>query len=102
MLGPIFSGLSGLKNASRKMQDSANNIAKINNGGLKQSDANSDENKSKAGGFGTVRSGFLQGSNIDITEEIAGQIVSKAAFKANGNFSKANDEILGTILDIKY
>ena len=77
-------------------------IAKINNGGLKQSDANSDENKSKAGGFGTVRSGFLQGSNIDITEEIADQIVSKAAFKANGNFSKANDEILGTILDIKY
>ena len=102
MLGPIFSALSGLKDASKKMQDSANNIAKVNNGGLKQSDDNSIENKSESDGLGTVRSGFLKGSNVDITEGIADQIVSKAAFKANGNVIKANDEILGTILDIKY
>ena len=102
MLGPIFSGLSGLKNASRKMQDSANNIAKVNNGSLKKRDFNSVENNSEADGLATVRHSFLKGSNVSITEEIADQIVSKAAFKANGNFSKANDEILGTILDIKY
>ncbi len=54
-----------------------------------------------AGGLGTVRSGFLEGSNVDITEEIVDQIVSKAAFKANINVIKANDELLGTILDIK-
>ena len=53
------------------------------------------------GGLGTVRSGFLKGSNVDITEEIVDQIVSKAAFKANVNVIKANDELLGTILDIK-
>lgn len=53
------------------------------------------------GGLGTVRSGFLEGSNVDITEEIVDQIVAKAAFKANANVIKTNDEMLGTILDIK-
>ena len=53
------------------------------------------------GGLGTVQSGFLEGSNVDITEEIVDQIVSKAAFEANVNVIKANDEILGSILDIK-
>ena len=56
---------------------------------------------SGTGGLGTVRSGFLEGSNVDITEEIVDQIVSKAAFKANVNVIKANDEMMGTILDIK-
>ena len=53
------------------------------------------------GGRGTVLSGFLEGSNVDITEEIVDQIVAKAAFKANVNVINANDELLGTILDIK-
>jgi flagellar basal-body rod protein FlgG len=53
------------------------------------------------GGRGTVLSGFLEGSNVDITEEIVDQIVAKAAFKANINVIKANDELLGSILDIK-
>ena len=53
------------------------------------------------GALGTVRSGFLEGSNVDITEEIVDQIASKAAFKANVNVIKTNDEMLGTILDIK-
>jgi flagellar basal-body rod protein FlgG len=54
-----------------------------------------------AGGLGTVRSGFLEGSNVGITEEIVDQIVSKVAFKANINVIKANEEMLGSILDIK-
>jgi flagellar basal-body rod protein FlgG len=53
------------------------------------------------GGRGTVLSGFLEGSNVNITEEVVNQIVSKAAFKANINVIKANDELLGSILDIK-
>ena len=53
------------------------------------------------GGRGTVLSGFLAGSNVDFTEEIVVQIVAKAAFKANVNVIKTNDELLGTILDIK-
>ena len=54
-----------------------------------------------AGGNGTVLSGFLEGSNVDIAEEMVDQIVSKAVFKANVNVIKVSDEMLGSILDIK-
>tara|TARA_B100000686_G_C16490964_1_gene812042 strand:+ start:651 stop:827 length:177 start_codon:yes stop_codon:yes gene_type:complete len=40
-------------------------------------------------------------SNGDITEEIIDHIVSKSAFQASVNVINANDEILGTLLDIK-
>ncbi|MBC8283522.1 MAG: flagellar hook-basal body complex protein [Nitrospinae bacterium] len=53
------------------------------------------------GALGSVLSGFLEGSNVDIAEEIVDQIVSKAAFKANVNVIKANDEMIGSLLDIK-
>ena len=53
------------------------------------------------GALGSVVAGFLEGSNVDITEEMIDQIVSKAAFKANVNVIKANDEIIGSLLDTK-
>lgn len=53
------------------------------------------------GGLGSVLSGFLEGSNVDIAEEMVDQIVSGAAFKANANVVKANDEMIGSLLDIK-
>ena len=40
MLGPIFSALTGLKNASQRLQNSANNVANINTPGFKKSDVN--------------------------------------------------------------
>ena len=54
-----------------------------------------------AGGNGTVLSGFLEGSNVDIAEEMVDQIITKASFKANVNVIKASDEMLGFLLDIK-
>ena len=72
MLDTNFSALSGLSNASRRLQNSANNIANIS-----------------------------KGSSVDVTEEIVDQIVSKAAIQANVNVIKTNDETLGTILDIR-
>ena len=72
MLDTNFSALSGLSNASRRLQNSANNIANIS-----------------------------KGSNVDVTEEIVDQIVSEAAIQANVNVIKTNDEPLGTILDIR-
>ena len=72
MLDKNFSALSGLSNASRKLQNSANNIANIS-----------------------------KGSNVNVTEEIVDQIVSKAAIQANVDVIKTNDETLGTILDIR-
>ena len=50
---------------------------------------------------GTVVSGALESSNVDIAEEIVGQIISKAAFKANASVIRSSDELIGTLLDIK-
>jgi flagellar hook protein FlgE len=72
MLDTNFRAFSGLSNAARKLQNSANNFANIS-----------------------------QGSNVDVTEEIVDQIVSKAGIQANVNVIKTNDETLGTILDIR-
>ncbi|MDA0692348.1 MAG: flagellar hook-basal body complex protein [Nitrospinae bacterium] len=54
-----------------------------------------------SGSRGTVISGALESSNVDIAEEIVGQIVSKAAFKANASVIRAADELIGSLLDIK-
>ncbi len=54
-----------------------------------------------SGSLGTVISGALESSNVDIAEEIVSQIVSKAAFKANASVIRAADELIGSILDIK-
>ncbi len=54
-----------------------------------------------SGGLGLIRSGALETSNVDITEEAVEQILSKAAFRANASVIRTSNEIVGTILDIK-
>jgi len=53
------------------------------------------------GALGSVLSGFLEGSNVDLAEEMIDQIVSKVAFNANVNVIKTNDEMIGSLLDTK-
>jgi flagellar basal body rod protein FlgG len=115
MLGRIFDALSGLRNASKRLQ---NSVANINTPGFKKSEVNSVNNKSIDTGVNDISTintqGSLltpgnpvdltidgKGSNVDITDEIVSQIVSKAMFKANVNVIKANNEMLGSTLDIK-
>ena len=40
-------------------------------------------------------------SNVDIAEEMVGQITFQAAFTANAKVIMTADEVIGTILDIK-
>jgi flagellar basal-body rod protein FlgG len=54
-----------------------------------------------SGSFGTVRNGVLEGSNVDITEEIVGQIIAKTSFKANLAVIRTSKDLIGTLLDIK-
>jgi len=54
-----------------------------------------------AGGLGTIISGAIETSNVDLTTEMVDQIVVRNAFKANANVIKAVDEMTGAILDIK-
>ena len=53
------------------------------------------------GGNGTILSGSLEISNVDITEEMLGQITTQAVFTANAKVIGTADEIIGAILNIK-
>ena len=45
MLGPNFSPLTGLKNASKRLQNSANNLANVQPAGFKKAEVSSIEIK---------------------------------------------------------
>ncbi|MDC1122551.1 flagellar basal body rod C-terminal domain-containing protein [Nitrospinaceae bacterium] len=118
MLGPTFSALTGLNNASKRLQNSANNLSNVQTVGFKKGEINSVENKTGGTRVNSIskvntQGGLIptnnpldlaiegKGSNVDIAEEMVDQIVAKAAFKANFNIIKANDEMIGSLLDIK-
>lgn len=52
-------------------------------------------------GFGTFVSGALEGSNVDLGREMVEQILATRTFQFNAAAFRANDETLGTLLDIK-
>ncbi len=54
-----------------------------------------------SGGLGTLIPGAVELSNVDIAEEVVGQILSKTAFRANASVIRTADEMTGTLLDIK-
>ena len=54
-----------------------------------------------SGSFGRVANGALESSNVDIVEEIVGQIVAKTSFKANLAVIRTSKDLIGTLLDIK-
>ena len=100
MLGPIYSAFGGLSNASKRLQNSAKNLSNMQTPGFKKHQVNT-VGIPDVGGNGTVLSGFLEGPNIDMTEKMVDQITTKVAFKVNVNVIKANEEMLGSLLDIK-
>ena len=81
MVTGVFCALSGLKNSIQRLQNSANNLANVQTSKFKKS---------------TVTVG-----NVDIAEEVVGQMTTQTAFTANAKVISSVDEIIGTILDIK-
>lgn len=52
-------------------------------------------------GDGRIFFGALEGSNVDLTDEMVSLIVSKATVKANLSALKAQDEMLGEVIDLR-
>lgn len=52
-------------------------------------------------GFGTILQGNIESSNVDIVDESVNLITSSIGFKAAIKTIQAQDEILGTMIDIK-
>lgn len=52
-------------------------------------------------GFGEIRSGYLEMSNIDIAEEMANLITSQRGFQANSRVFTTADEVLQEVVALK-
>ena len=96
MIRSMFNALSGLVVSAQKLQNSANNLANLNDLGL---------------GINKVTVGdqpeslpdvdFTATSKVNISKEVVNQIAVQAAFTANTELTVVADETIGTILDIK-
>lgn len=52
------------------------------------------------GGLGTIIQGTLETSNVNIAEEVVGDIVTKTMMGANINTIRAEEEMLGALIDV--
>ncbi|NMM61448.1 flagellar hook-basal body complex protein [Clostridium sp. P21] len=52
-------------------------------------------------GYGDVRQGMLEMSNVDLAEEFTNMIIANRAFQANGKIITTGDEILQDLVNLK-
>ena len=55
----------------------------------------------ETGGRGTLSSGYLEGSNVDLAKELTNLIVAERGFQANSKSITTSDEVLQTLVNLK-
>lgn len=84
-----FSNPGGLeKTGSNYYQESSNSGAVL-------------KNFAGAGGNGSINSGFLEMSNVDLSEEFTDMIVAQRGFQANTRIITTSDSILEELINLK-
>jgi len=116
MINGIGSSLSGLLALQKKNESIANNTANVNTDGFKKTRVTLQE-----GAEGTVTTNIetvstpgpmvyeqttegqtlVEQSNVDLAEEIPQQLMNKRFYQANLKTIQTQDEMLGSLLDIK-
>ena len=115
MIDATETSLSALRAFEKKMDVTANNIANALTDEFKKSRVTM-EDKSPGGvkavidrvttqGFPkeTVRDGdsmTVESSNVDLSEELPQMVITRTAYGANLKTLKAQDDMMGTLLDI--
>ena len=84
MLGPIFSALTGLSNSTKRLQNSANNLANVQTTGFKKGEVNSIENKSGGTRVNSITKSNIQGGLIPTNNPL------DLAIKGSGFFQVSN------------
>ena len=116
MLSGIASGLSALTAIQTRAQATANNTANINTDGFKKTRVTLVEAKTQgvttevqqvatpgpmvyeATPAGEV---LVEKSNVELSEELPQMMLDRRGFQANIKMIKAQDEMLGSLLDLK-
>jgi flagellar basal-body rod protein FlgG len=70
---------------------------------FKSTEASGDEQEGQPGvdGYGTLLSGFLENSNINVVEEMVKMIIGQRAYEANSKIIKTSDEMLQIANNVK-
>jgi len=53
------------------------------------------------GGRGTISSGVLEGSNVDLAQEFSNLVVAQRGFEANSKIISTADEMLSALISMK-
>ena len=116
MIYPAANTLSALAAFKKKLNVTANNVANLNTQGFKKSRVTFSEGKN--GGVeaavtsvdtpgkpqDTIRNDRItetESSNVDLATELTDMISAKAGYMSNLKPLKAQDDMIGTLLDIK-
>ncbi|WP_110651108.1 flagellar hook protein FlgE [Salinicola peritrichatus] len=54
-----------------------------------------------SGRYGSLQSGTLEASNVDLTEELVNLIIAQRNFQANTNTIKTQDEVMQTVVNLR-
>ncbi|HVO15105.1 MAG TPA: flagellar basal body rod C-terminal domain-containing protein, partial [Alphaproteobacteria bacterium] len=54
-----------------------------------------------ADGFGTVRQGFLETSNVNVVSEITNLITAQRAYELNSKVIQTSDEMMSTLTQMR-
>lgn len=87
--------LSNFANADGLAKAGDNLYNATTNSGIPQYGVSSDE------GYGLIRSGFLEMSNVDLANEFTEMIVASRAYQANTRSITTSDEMLQELINIK-
>jgi flagellar hook protein FlgE len=91
-----FNNTNGLKDVGGNLSE-----ATVNSGAAVVKSGLGNTVNDNSGGYGTVNSGFLEASNVDLAQQFTDMIVTTRAFEANGKTISNGDEILQTIIGLK-
>ena len=115
MVGPLGSNMAALKAFETKMGVTANNIANVNSEGFKKStailkegpngDVQADIERIDTPGLSIAavegdQTTTKELSNVDLSKEISDAIVTDLGYGANLEAIKAQNDVLGSILNI--
>lgn len=98
----ISSNISSIQSHQTMMNTTANNVANVNSGGFVPSDTRMSSNEGSVSA--NVRKASDNGSinsQTDLAKEIPDQIVAEDATAVNASAIKTQDEMFGSLLDIK-
>jgi len=98
----ISNNISSIQAHQTMMSNNANNIANVNSDGFRPTDTRMSDtgNSVKANSRQADDNGSLK-SQTDLAKEIPDQIIAQEATALNVSAIKTQDDMLGTLLDLK-